>query len=76
MLKFAKCKFGANPFFRPVYQTSHTDLRCADLAAEAELITIQRVLDRCKKRRYISYSIDIHDLLENKIKIYALKLWA
>ena len=54
------------------YQTFHTDLRCTDGAAEAELTTIQRFLDRCKKRRYISYSIDIHDLLENKIKIYAL----
>ena len=37
-------------------------------AAEAELTTIQHFLDRCKKRRYISHSIDIHDLLEKKDK--------
>ena len=37
-------------------------------AAEAELTTIQRFLDRCKKRRYISYGIDIHDLLEKQDK--------
>ena len=35
-------------------------------AAEAELTVIQRFFDRCKKRRYISYSIDIHDLLEKQ----------
>ena len=35
-------------------------------AAEADLTTIQRFLDRYKKRRYISHSIDIHDLLEKK----------
>ena len=36
--------------------------------AEAELTiaTIQRFLDRYKRRRYISHSIDIHDLLERK----------
>ena len=45
-------------------------------AAEAELKTTQRFLDRCKKRRYISYSIDIHDLKKNKIRKYALKVWA
>ena len=35
-------------------------------AAEAELTTIQRFLDRYKKRRYISHSIDIHDLFLKK----------
>ena len=30
-------------------------------AAEAELTTIQCFLDRCKKSRCISHSIDIHD---------------
>ena len=45
-------------------------------AAEAELTTIQRFLDRYKKRRYISHSIDIHDLCKKKkIKKYALKSW-
>ena len=37
-------------------------------AAKAELTTIQGFLDRCKKRRYISNSIDIHDLLEKQDK--------
>ena len=37
-------------------------------AAEAELTTIQRFLDRCKKGRYSSHSIDIHDLLEKQDK--------
>ena len=37
-------------------------------AAEAELTTIQCFLDRCKKHRYISHSIDIHDLLEKQDK--------
>ena len=37
-------------------------------AAEAELTTIQCFLDRCKKRRYISHSIDIHDVLEKQDK--------
>jgi len=38
-------------------------------AAEAELTTrTQRFLNRCKKRRYISYSIDIQDLLEKQNK--------
>jgi len=37
-------------------------------AAEAELTTIQCFLDRFKKRRCISYSIDIHDLLEKQDK--------
>ena len=45
-------------------------------AAEAELTTIQRFLDRYKKRRYISHSIDIPDLLEEKDKKYAPKSWA
>jgi len=35
-------------------------------AAEAELTTIQRFLDRYKKRRYISHSINKQDLLEKK----------
>ena len=35
-------------------------------AAEAELTTIQRFLDRYKKPWHISHSIDIHDLLEKK----------
>ena len=48
------------------YQTSHTGLQCTDGGAEAELTTIQRFLDRCKKRTYSSYSIDIHDLLEKQ----------
>ena len=34
--------------------------------AEAELTTLQRFLDRYMKRRYISHSIDIHDLSEKK----------
>ena len=38
-------------------------------AAEAELTTIQRFLDRYKKPWHISHSIDIHDLLEKKKKI-------
>ena len=37
-------------------------------AAEAELTSIQCFLDRCKKLRYISHSIDIHDLLEKQDK--------
>ena len=37
-------------------------------AAEAELTTIQCFSDRCKKGRFISYSIDIHDLLEKQDK--------
>jgi len=37
-------------------------------AAEAELIMVQRFLDRNIKRRYISYSIDIHSLLEKQDK--------
>ena len=45
-------------------------------AAEAELTTIQRFLDRYKKRRYISHSIDIPNLLEEKDKKYAPKSWA
>ena len=36
-------------------------------AAEAELTTIQRFLDRYKKRRYISHSIDIYDLFKKNI---------
>ena len=37
-------------------------------AAKAERPTIQRFLDRCKKRRYILHSIDIHDLSEKHDK--------
>ena len=45
-------------------------------AAEAELTTIQRFLDRYKKPWHISHNIDIHVLLEKKkIKKYALKSW-
>ena len=44
--------------------------------AEAELTTIHCFLDRCKKRRYISYSIDIHDLLEKHDEKIRIKLWA
>ena len=35
-------------------------------ATEPELTTIQCFLDGFKKRRYISYNIDIHDLLEKQ----------
>ena len=43
-------------------------------AAEAELTTIQCFLDRCKKRRYISHSIDIQDLLEKQDKKICTKV--
>ena len=43
-------------------------------AAEAELTTIQGFLDRCKKRRYISHSIDTQDLLEKQDKKICTKV--
>ena len=42
-------------------------------AAEAELTTIQRFLDRYKKPWHISHSIDIHDLLEKKKRLKKIR---
>ena len=43
-------------------------------AAEAELTKIQCFLDRCRRRRYISHCIDIHDLLEKQDKKICTKV--
>ena len=37
-------------------------------ASEPDLNIIQNVLDRCHKRRFISYPVSIKDLLINRIK--------
>ena len=37
-------------------------------AADSELTTIQRFLDRCDKRRYISKHVDVRNLWKSKIK--------
>ena len=39
-------------------------------AADSELTTIQRFLDRCHKRRYISKHVDVRNLWKYKYKDY------
>jgi len=56
----------SGPLFNSIALPNILDGLAVYGAAEAELKTIQCFLDRCKKRRYISYSIDIHDLLEKQ----------
>ena len=48
-----KCKFTHGTYGLPIYASSIP-----------ELTTVQNFLQRCFKRKYISYQIDIYDLLE------------
>ena len=54
-------------FYAPVMSNISYGLSVYE-AAEAELTTVQCFLDRCYERRYISHSINIHELLEMQDK--------
>ena len=43
--------------------------RCMQPPRVPELNTVQQFLRRCHKRRFISYAIDIYDLLEKNRQV-------